>query len=289
MQSLLHVYYVVMGVYGWFSWKRNAEQEGGRIYRWTVRRHLLVALLLLTASALSAQFLARETQAAWPLLDSFTTWTSLLATWMLARSVLENWLYWICADLIMVYLFVRQGYPYTAGLFFVYTVVSVPGSARMAVALPKAGALMPTTADEPAAAALAWVPGVRAGAAPLRIARLAGWQRQRQLARGHRRRAASCCASTVRRGAGPGSTASASNSLHEAAARAGLAPRLLLRAIRTAYRCANTSTGAAGSAADFLQPLQLRRLGERLAQLHALEVPPGVAPFDPVACAREYL
>lgn len=127
MQSLLQAYYVAMAVYGWFSWKRNAEQEGGRIYRWTLRRHLLMALFLLTASALSAQFLARETQAAWPLLDSFTTWTSLLATWMLARSVLENWLYWICADLIMVCLFVRQGYPYTAGLFFAYTVVSVLG------------------------------------------------------------------------------------------------------------------------------------------------------------------
>jgi nicotinamide mononucleotide transporter len=127
MQSLLQAYYVAMAVYGWYSWKRNAEEEGGRIYRWTLRRHLWVALLLLTASALSAQFLARETQAAWPLLDSFTTWTSLLATWMLARSVLENWLYWISADLIMVCLFMRQGYPYTAGLFFVYSVVSVLG------------------------------------------------------------------------------------------------------------------------------------------------------------------
>ena len=127
MQSLLQGYYVVMAVYGWFSWKRNAEQEGGRLYRWPLRRHLTVWLLLLTISALSAQFLARETQAAWPLLDSLTTWTSLLATWMLARSVLENWLYWIFADVIMVCLFVRQGYPYTAGLFGAYTVVSVLG------------------------------------------------------------------------------------------------------------------------------------------------------------------
>jgi nicotinamide mononucleotide transporter len=127
MQSLLQAYYVIMAVYGWFSWKRNAEEEGGRIYRWSLRRHLVTVLLLLIASAASAQFLARETQAAWPLLDSWTTWTSLLATWMLARSVLENWLYWISADLIMVCLFVRQGYPYTAGLFCTYTVVSVLG------------------------------------------------------------------------------------------------------------------------------------------------------------------
>ncbi len=127
MQSLLQVYYVVMGAYGWYSWKRNAEQDEGRIHRWPWRRHLWVALLLIAASALSAQYLARETQAAWPLLDSFTTWTSLLATWLVARSVLENWLYWICADVIMVYLFLRQGYPYTAGLYFSYMVVSVLG------------------------------------------------------------------------------------------------------------------------------------------------------------------
>jgi len=127
MQSLLQGYYVIMAVYGWFSWKRNAEQEDGRIYRWPLRRHLWVALLLLSISALSAQLLARETRAAWPLLDSFTTWTSLMATWMLTRSVLENWLYWISADVIMVCLFFRQGYPYTAGLFFAYTIVSVLG------------------------------------------------------------------------------------------------------------------------------------------------------------------
>ena len=127
MQSLLQVYYVVMAVYGWFSWKRNAEEQGGRIFRWPIRRHLLVAVLLLAASSLTARFLARQTQAAWPLLDSLTTWSSLLATWMLARSVLENWYYWIFADVIMVCLFMQQGYPYTAGLFFVYIVVSCFG------------------------------------------------------------------------------------------------------------------------------------------------------------------
>ena len=34
MQSLLQAWYVAMGVYGWYSWKRNAEQEGGRIRCW---------------------------------------------------------------------------------------------------------------------------------------------------------------------------------------------------------------------------------------------------------------
>ena len=124
MQSLLQMYYVGMAVYGWFSWKRNAEQEEGRIFRWPLRRHLLVALLILVASAASARVLAAETRAAWPLLDSLATWISLVATWLLARSVLENWVYWIAADLIMVGLFLQQGLQFTAGLFVAYIIVS---------------------------------------------------------------------------------------------------------------------------------------------------------------------
>ena len=127
MQSLLQAYYVVMSVYGWFSWTRNAEEQGGRIFRWPLRRHLLAILVILAASALSARALATETRAAWPLLDSLTTWTSLVATWLVARSVLENWCYWICADAIMVFLFLRQGYLPTAGLFSGYIVMAAFG------------------------------------------------------------------------------------------------------------------------------------------------------------------
>ena len=127
MQSVLQGYYVVMSVYGWISWTRNAQEQDGRIFRWPLRRHLLAVVLILAASMLSARLLASETQAAWPLLDSLATWTSLLATWLVARSVLENWCYWICADVIMVFLFVRQGYVPTAGLFSSYIVMAVYG------------------------------------------------------------------------------------------------------------------------------------------------------------------
>jgi nicotinamide mononucleotide transporter len=127
MQSLLQMYYVGMSVYGWFSWKRNAEQEEGRIHHWPLRWHLLVALVILVASVLSARLLAAETHAAWPVLDSLTTWTSLVATWLLARSVLENWYYWIFADTIMVGLFIRQELRYTAALFVAYIIVSAFG------------------------------------------------------------------------------------------------------------------------------------------------------------------
>lgn len=147
---------------------------------------------------------------------------------------------------------------------------------------------MPTTAQGPTASALAWVPGVRTGAAPLRIERLLGgsvndsWRVDTAQGR------------FVLRVEGPawrrpGVDREREQWLHQAAARAGLAPRLLLRADADGVQVCEFLEGRSWREEDFIQPPQLRRLGERLAQLHTLEVPPGIVPFDPVACAREYL
>jgi len=127
MQSALQAYYVVMAVVGWFSWTRNASEEQGRIHRWPLRNHLFAIASILVASAISARLLATETHAAWPMLDSLTTWTCLLATWMVTRSLLENWLYWMVADVVTVFLFGSQGLPRTAGLFCAYAIIACFG------------------------------------------------------------------------------------------------------------------------------------------------------------------
>jgi nicotinamide mononucleotide transporter len=127
MQSVLQFYYVVMSVYGWRNWTRAQQQQGGGIGRWPVRNHVLALLAIALLSALTAQWLRRETHAAWPYLDSMTTWISLFATWLIARLKLENWLYWIAADSVMAYLFAAQGYPFTAALFLTYMVIAVFG------------------------------------------------------------------------------------------------------------------------------------------------------------------
>lgn len=140
----------------------------------------------------------------------------------------------------------------------------------------------------PTATALAWVPGVRGGVPPLRIEQLLGgsvndsWR----VDTGQGRFVLRIDGPAWR---GPGVDRAREQQLHEAAAGAGLAPRLLLRADADGVQVCEYFEGRSWGEADYIQPLQLRRLGERLAQLHALEVPPGILPFDPAACAREYL
>ncbi|MCC7463074.1 MAG: nicotinamide mononucleotide transporter [Gammaproteobacteria bacterium] len=127
MQALLQAWYVAMGVYGWYSWTRNAAQHGGRIRRWPPAWHLVALAGIVALSALSARVLAAETQAAWPWIDSLTTWTSVFATWLVTRMQLENWLYWIANDLLTVFLFAAQSHPLTALLYLVYLGFSVAG------------------------------------------------------------------------------------------------------------------------------------------------------------------
>jgi nicotinamide mononucleotide transporter len=127
MQALLQVFYVVMAGYGWWSWGRNQREEGGRIKRWPWWGHVAGMIVVISVSLATARWLGINTSDDWPLLDSLTTWTSVLATWLVARSVLENWFYWMAGDAVSVFLFASQGLVTTSILFLSYLVMAVLG------------------------------------------------------------------------------------------------------------------------------------------------------------------
>ena len=126
-QALLQVFYLAMAVYGYLQWRGGLRDRGGAIHRWTGRQHGLavgsVLLLTLVTGALEARF----TDAPMPYLDAFTTWGSVVTTWMVARRVLENWLYWIVVDGVLVYVSFASGLVATAGLFLVYLGIVIAG------------------------------------------------------------------------------------------------------------------------------------------------------------------
>jgi nicotinamide mononucleotide transporter len=127
MQSALQVFYVAMSVYGFRSWVRHAEDADSAVTTWSIPAHLVAWTGILALSAVSSRWLAAETGAAWPFLDSVTTWASLVATWLVVRMKLENWLYWIAIDVVLAYLFTAQKLPLIAMLFVAYLGISVTG------------------------------------------------------------------------------------------------------------------------------------------------------------------
>lgn len=127
MQAGLQAYYVAMGVYGFWAWSRDAGEGGKPVGTWPWSAHLAAAALILGVSALTSRWLAAQTQAAWPFLDSIVTWGSLVATWLVAQMKLENWLYWILFDAIAVFLYGSQGLMFVALLFAAYLVIATLG------------------------------------------------------------------------------------------------------------------------------------------------------------------
>ena len=128
MEAALNLFYMVMAVYGWWQWRRGGPSGGGlAVRRWGLGRHLLAIGAVLAVSLVSGRMLSVGTDAAWPYLDSFTTWASVLATFMVARKILENWLYWFVIDGVSIFLYLDRGLHLYALLFVGYLAVCVFG------------------------------------------------------------------------------------------------------------------------------------------------------------------
>ncbi|MFM7275192.1 MAG: nicotinamide riboside transporter PnuC [Gammaproteobacteria bacterium] len=128
MQSALQLWYLVMAVYGWWSWRGGAhEAQALPISRRPLRWHLGWLALLVVASVLNGALLLRYTDAALPWGDALATWGSVFATWMVARKILENWLWWFLIDALSLYLYLDRGLYLTGGLFLGYLVIVVFG------------------------------------------------------------------------------------------------------------------------------------------------------------------
>ncbi|GAA6152693.1 nicotinamide riboside transporter PnuC [Pseudoteredinibacter isoporae] len=128
MESALQIYYLMMAVFGWYQWRKpKGEAVALVIHCWTWRQHALAIALILLLSLLSGVLLQQFSQAAMPFLDSFTTWAAVVTTYMVARKVLENWIYWFVIDGISIYLYLDRGLMFTAALFVLYEIMVVFG------------------------------------------------------------------------------------------------------------------------------------------------------------------
>jgi nicotinamide mononucleotide transporter len=128
MESALQVYYLGMAVYGWWHWRHGTGPDHTLpISRWSGRQHAAAVAAVVAASLVSGALLASYSSAALPYLDSFTTWGSILTTWMVARKILENWLYWLVIDSVSIYLYLDRALYLTALLFAAYVVIVLFG------------------------------------------------------------------------------------------------------------------------------------------------------------------
>ena len=125
-EAVLYVFYVFAGIYGWMQWKNQKDLT--EVYQQKISTHIklitggtIVSILLY----FGLSYLFKEAEK--PLIDSFTTVFSFIATYLMAKKWIENWYYWLIIDGVSVYLYYTRELEIYALLMLVYTGLVVYG------------------------------------------------------------------------------------------------------------------------------------------------------------------
>ena len=121
----LQIFYLMMAFYGYYNWNKNDENL--QITQLTIGKHLSLILAGAIITFLVGFYFATYTDSKMPIVDSFTTIFSIIATYMVTKKILENWLYWIVIDAVSVYLYFSRDLHLTSLLFIAYTIIAVAG------------------------------------------------------------------------------------------------------------------------------------------------------------------
>lgn len=127
----LQVYYVGISIYGWYHWTRketrNSEKPELIVSHIKLNTGIILLLVFLVLWLIISQLLIRFTNSEVPVMDALTTAGGIVATWMLARKILEHWILWIILDAISIGLYIYKGLFATVVLFTVYTLMAIVG------------------------------------------------------------------------------------------------------------------------------------------------------------------
>jgi nicotinamide mononucleotide transporter len=124
MESFLQVFYLCMGFYGLSQWSKTInDNQNTYVDLWSIGNHIFAISLVIVLSFLSGTLLSNFSNAALPFIDAFTTWGAIVASYMVAKKILENWIYWFIIDFISVFIFASRGLYFTSALFVTYLVI----------------------------------------------------------------------------------------------------------------------------------------------------------------------
>ena len=125
----LNLYYVVVSVIGLIQWRKASEAVGeGEIHLARLPRAVVIwsAVLFVLGSLVLMQVLRAAGDPA-PRLDAVAVTLSVIATWWLAQSYLQQWLLWIVADILTTTLCLSTGQYWMAALYIAYIASAVYG------------------------------------------------------------------------------------------------------------------------------------------------------------------
>ncbi|MEV7199555.1 nicotinamide riboside transporter PnuC [Streptomyces griseoluteus] len=123
----LQVVYLVLAAYGWMVWLRGGERGSRRRMGRASRSTLWVLTALLVTVTWGLTVLLTRAHDSAPFWDALTTALSLAAQWLLNAKQIENWYFWIAADLVYIPLYFSKGLDLTGIVYVLFLAMCVAG------------------------------------------------------------------------------------------------------------------------------------------------------------------
>ncbi len=142
---LINVYYTVMSIYGWILWAKNSEDnihveiKKASLSDWKIGTVLflgslfLVGLIYYYKPFIDNQFSMEGIKLGlyhldWAnYTDVVTTSLFLVGMFFMAKRNLENWTFWIVADIVCVPMMLYKGLGFTALQYLIFTAMAIIG------------------------------------------------------------------------------------------------------------------------------------------------------------------
>ncbi len=122
--------YFALGIFGWWAWMNGGEQRSPLPVSRTSRLEWSILFIVLTAGTWALREILILINGAVPFWDAVTTILCLCAQYLLCRKRIENWFFWIAADVIYVPLYFSRGLPLTGILYAGFLFLCLVGLKR---------------------------------------------------------------------------------------------------------------------------------------------------------------
>jgi len=128
--ALLQLYYAGMAIYGWLNWRRMTAQSHGvpeTVVEWHWLRHVQLIVGTAAAGVLLGYLMATYTSTDFAYLGAQISCFAVVSTWLVAKKVVSNWLYWFVIDAASIYMYLQKDLYFFSALFLIYTVIVIMG------------------------------------------------------------------------------------------------------------------------------------------------------------------
>jgi len=132
-QSLVNFSFFIINIFGWYNWSRKNDDQSNAVeiqfnnYLQNVIVIIITLLLWVLLYYFLLKYKADDEAVIYVFLEALITAMNFVAMFLLAWKRIENWIYWIIADIMCIPLFIHKDYLIGVFQFSFFIVIAFLG------------------------------------------------------------------------------------------------------------------------------------------------------------------